>query len=108
MNNDALNLIALANELKNFIRSTIPECKRINKYGGVLFTIKPEEKEGQFCGVFIYQQHVQISFSLGALINDPENVLKGSGKFRRHINFSLNSDIDFKCLKRLLTLSLKL
>jgi len=53
LNDDSVNLIALADELEELIQATIPKSTRVSKYGGTLFTLKPEEKEGQFCGVFI-------------------------------------------------------
>lgn len=102
MSDDVLNFVSLAGELEAFIQHTIPESVTVSKYGGTLFTLKPEEKEGQFCGVFIYKQHVQISFSNGALLDDPKKLLGGSGKLRRHINFKSISDVDNADLKSLL------
>lgn len=103
-----LILVSLANELEAFIQETIPESSSLSKYGGTLFTLKPDEKEGQFCGVFLYSEHVQISFSKGALLSDPQKLLKGSGKHRRHINFELLNEVDFDYLKELLVQSSKL
>jgi len=108
MSDDVLNFVALAGELEAFIQSTIPESETVSKYGGTLFTLKPDEKEGQLCGVFIYKQHAQISFSKGALLDDPKKLLQGSGKLRRHINFKSMNDVDSDDLKELLIQSSKL
>ena len=108
ISNDALSLIGLAEELEAFIQSAVPMCQTVKKYGGTLFTLKPEEKEGQFCGVFIYKKHVQISFSKGAEISDPNNLLSGTGKLRRHINFNSIEDIEENDLKTLLIQASKL
>jgi len=108
MSNDVLSLVALAEEIETLIRGTIPKCVGVNKYGGTLFTLKPEEKEGQFCGVFIYKKHVQISFSKGANLTDPRNLLLGSGKLRRHINFKSIDDVEEKDLENLLISASKL
>jgi len=102
MNDTAINLMSLAEELEAYIRATVPECTSVSKYGGRLFTLKPEEKEGQFCGVFIYKAHVQISFSKGAHIKDENKLLSGSGKLRRHINFKTRDDMSSKDLRKLL------
>jgi len=102
MNDTAIELIALADELEAFIRSVIPKATTVSKYGGKLFTLKPEEKEGQFCGVFIYKAHVQISFSKGAHISDENKLLLGSGKLRRHINFRSIDDVSDNDLRKLL------
>jgi len=108
MSIDALSLIGLAEEIEACIRSTVPNCSSLSKYGGTLFTLKPEEKEGQFCGVFIYQKHVQISFSKGAQIVDPKNLLSGTGKLRRHINFKSMEDVEETDLAELLISASKL
>ncbi len=102
MSESILELTSLADELESYIRVVIPGSKTVNKYGGTLFTLKPEEKEAQFCGVFMYKKHVQISFSNGVDLKDPRNQLLGSGKRRRHLNFSSSKDIDFTELEKLL------
>jgi len=59
MSADALSLVPLAKGPEEFIRRVVPASQTVSKYGGTLLTLKPEEKEGQFCGVFIYKEHVQ-------------------------------------------------
>lgn len=88
-------LASIADELEEFIRQTVPACRTVKKYGGTLFTLKPDEKEGQFCGVFIYKKHVQLSFSNGAELEDPGQLLSGSGKRRRHLNFPDLIKVDY-------------
>ncbi len=108
MSDDVLSFVSLAGELEAFIQQTIPDATTVSKYGGTLFTLKAEEKEGQFCGVFIYKQHVQISFSQGALLDDPKQLLAGSGKLRRHMNFKSMTDVDSADLENLLVQSSQL
>jgi len=95
-------MIALAEELEALILATIPSAVKVPKYGGTLFTLKPEEKEGQFCGIFIHQRHVQISFSKGATLKDPKGLLLGAGKRRRHMNFKSPAEVDYTEVKKLL------
>jgi len=101
-NNSALDLVSLANELEAFIQVCVPDSTTVNKYGGTLFTMKPDEKEGQFCGVFIYSAHVQLSFSHGPQLVDERNMLCGNGKYRRHINFKRVDDIDYPYIEGLI------
>lgn len=100
--NNTVELVSLASELEAFVCSCVPQSIKVSKYGGTLFTLKPEEKEGQFCGVFIYSAHVQLSFSHGPQLNDERKMLKGSGKYRRHINFKRREEIDYPYLKALI------
>ncbi len=89
-------LEALAEELHNLILRDVPTSSTVAKYGGILYTLNPTEKEGQFCGVFVYKSHVQLSFSAGSFLDDPLRILSGSGKLRRHINFKRSEDIEKK------------
>ena len=102
MENNTVDLISIANELGAFVRSCIPDSTRVSKYGGTLFTLKPEEKEGQFCGVFVYSAHVQLSFSHGPQLQDERKILQGTGKHRRHVNFKSREQIDYPYLEVLL------
>ena len=101
MKNSVLDLVAIANELESFLLMTVSNVETVQKYGGTLFTLKPDESEGQFCGIFIYKKHVQISFSNGAQLNDPIGLLKGNGKHRRHLNYTLLNQIDYEQLEPL-------
>ena len=74
--------------LDQIIRQSAPQVQTVPKYGGTLYTLRPDEKEGQFCGVFPYKDHVQLAFSQGIALADPQRLLNGTGKLRRHINFT--------------------
>ena len=93
--------------LDELVRQAAPKSQTVEKYGGILYTVKPDEKEGQFCGVFAYKQHVQLSFANGTKLKDPKGLLQGNGKFRRHINFSSAEEIDSKTVLALLRQSAK-
>ncbi|WP_324752710.1 DUF1801 domain-containing protein [Roseovarius sp. Pro17] len=93
---------AIVRKLDQIIRQTVPKVETLPKYGGTLYTLKPSEKEGQFCGIFRYEDHVQLAFSNGIALEDPQRVLSGKGKFRRHINFSDLEVIDPEVLAELI------
>ena len=84
--------------LDEMIRREVPDVATCNKYGGVLYTLAPDEKEGQFCGVLCYKSHVQISFAHGASMKDPSSILEGAGVNRRHVNFMSADDVNEKLL----------
>ncbi len=92
----------IARMLDEIIRGVAPKATPVSKYGGVLYTLKPKEKEGQFCGVFMYTNHVQIAISYQPPLKDPAGVLQGSGKTRRHINFESADEVDANILAPLL------
>ena len=94
--------------LDELILRAAPKAQTVPKYGGVLYTLKPDEKEGQFCGVFAYMNHVNLSFVNGTSLKDPAGVLQGTGKFRRHVNFKSPDEVNSKVLLALLKQSAKL
>lgn len=103
-----MNKTSMVRELDKLIRQAVPESKVVPKYGGNLYTLKPDEKEGQFCGVFIYKAHVQLAFSEGTSLNDPSRLLEGTGKYRRHINFRQSKDMDENAVAELIRQAAKL
>ena len=37
--------------LDSLVLAAVPKATKTPKYGGTLYTLKPEEKEGQFCSM---------------------------------------------------------
>jgi len=101
-------LTAIAEKLHDLIHRTVPKSSTVSKYGGLLYTLNPADKKGQFCGVFVHKSHVQLSFSEGSSLDVCLGVLSGSGKLRRHINFKRSEDIETKELSKLLKQAAKL
>ena len=94
--------------LDELILEAAPKAQTVPKYGDVLYTLNPDEKEGQFCGIFVYKNHVNLSFGSGTSLVDPAGVLQGTGKFRRHIDFNSPEEVNSKVLLALLKQSAKL
>ena len=92
----------ISNMLEELILKAAPKAMPVSKYGGVLYTLKPDEKEGQFCGVFSYKNHVQLAMVNVPNFKDPHGVLLGTGKTRRHVNFESADDVNSKILLPLL------
>lgn len=44
-----------------------------------------EKLTDTFCMIPIYTKHMNLAFSKGTLLNDPHQLLKGTGKLMRHI-----------------------
>jgi hypothetical protein len=97
----------VAQMLDELISRVAPRAATVPKYGGTLYTLKPDERDGAFCGIFGYRNHVQLAFAHGTRLNDPASVLLGGGRYRRHINFSSPDEIDPKVLLPLLKQSIR-
>jgi len=61
-------------------------------YGGIMFTVKGQD----FGGVFASKKHVSFEFTKGFEFKDPDNILEGSGKFRRHLKLRTKEDVSVK------------
>lgn len=75
--------------VRALIKKLVKPLSEEVKYGGILFS----SAGGPFGGVFAYKDHVTVEFSQGALIDDAQGLLEGSGKFRRHLKLKGVADI---------------
>ncbi|MDY8135661.1 DUF1801 domain-containing protein [Aquimarina sp. 2201CG5-10] len=78
-------------KLRKIVFETYPEVKERMMYGGILFSLSED-----FGGVFVYKNHVSFEFSNGYKFEDPQSMLEGSGKFRRHLKFQEFDEIEIK------------
>jgi len=62
------------------------------KYGGLTFSLT----DGLVGGIYVYQQHISIEFSHGVTFKDPDCLLQGNGKYRRHLKIMTPTDINNK------------
>ncbi len=87
--------------LDEIILDAVPQASQVSKYGGVLYRLKSDDKDG-FCGVFVYKNHVQLAIRNEPPLKDPAGVLLGTGATRRHVNFQSPDKVDAKVLLDLL------
>jgi hypothetical protein len=57
---------------------------------------------GMFCYLHRTKNHVTLGFHRGASLDDPKNLLEGTGKDMRHVKISAVENIDAPALRRLL------
>ncbi len=74
--------------LRQIVFSIYPETSERMMYGGIMFSA-----EADFGGLFVSKNHISFEFGLGINMNDPDNILEGKGKFRRHIKIRSLTDI---------------
>lgn len=60
------------------------------------------------CHIAVYSQHVNLGFNQGALLDDPKEILKGTGKRIRHITIKTLDDLARPEIRTLLKRALKL
>ena len=71
-------------------------------YGGIIFSLNED-----FGGTFVSSKHVSFEFSKGYQMDDPKELLEGTGKFRRHLKISTVDEIKSKELLYFLKQAIK-
>lgn len=94
--------------LSEIIADVMPDAVMIDKYGGIVVERVAGKPKTQCCGYFIYAKHVSLEFTHGVHLADPDNILEGAGKQRRHIKLKNTHDLTAKRCKDFLKQASKL
>lgn len=87
-------LIDLFTGLRNFVWEQYPEANELLYHTHALtsvFTLSEKLSDG-FCHIPIYTAHLNLGFNKGSLLDDPHNLLEGTGKWIRHIPVRKEAD----------------
>jgi len=79
-------------EIREIVFNIYPETDERIMYGGIMVSVNSED----FSGLFVRQKHISLEFSNGFLMKDPNKLLEGNGKFRRHLKIKTKEDIEKK------------
>ena len=80
-----------------------PDIRLVPKYGGHVMCPNEGDDKTFDGGICTYKDHVSLEFSDGASLDDPNGVLEGKGKHRRHLKLKSASDITAKDAQSFLT-----
>jgi hypothetical protein len=78
-------------KLREIVFETCPDASERMIYGGIMFT-----RAGDFGGIFASRNHVSFEFTNGFEFSDPDGLLEGKGKYRRHLKIRTLTDIEDK------------
>lgn len=87
-------LIDLYIDLRSFLLGLYPESNELLYHTHALtsvYSISEKLSDG-FCMIPIYSNHINLGFHKGTLLDDPEDLLKGTGKLIRHIPIRSKED----------------
>jgi hypothetical protein len=73
------------------VLKTHPKVSERIMYGGIMFTLTKD-----LGGLFVNKNHISFEFSEGYIFKDPDRLLEGSGKFRRHLKLNNLADVKEK------------
>lgn len=77
--------------LRQIVFSNYPKVNERIMYRGIMFSL-----EDDFGGLFVRKNHISFEFSFGVEMDDPNNILEGTGKYRRHLKIRSLADIEDK------------
>jgi hypothetical protein len=77
-------------DLRKFVKRVAPQLQESVKWGNGCWV------QGKVPVAYVYSapDHVQFGFFRGSALRDPGGLLKGEGKFVRHVKVRKRSDID--------------
>jgi hypothetical protein len=89
--------------LRKFVKRTAPQLQESVKWGNGCWV------QGKAPVAYVYSapDHVQFGFFGGSALKDPNGLLKGQGKFVRHVKVRKRSDIDESSFESLLRQAVK-
>ena len=88
INDEQFNILQ---KLREIVFNVNPKTDERIVYGGIMFSLNDD-----FGGIFVRKNHISFEFGNGFTMNDPDKLLEGTGKFRRHLKVRSLSDIDDK------------
>ena len=68
-------------------------------YGGTVVELETDNPKSRIGGFYVYTDYVSFEFANGVQFEDPDGVLEGSGKFRRHVKLRCFDDVEAKTCK---------
>jgi len=98
----------IVEQLNEIILEITPDAQMLDKYGGTMVEMDPGQPESQYCGYFVYQNHLSLEFAKGIRLDDPTHILEGAGQQRRHIKLRDPQDVTDKRCKDFLVQASKL
>lgn len=98
------SLIDLYLDLRAFILEIYPESNELLYHTHALTSVYviSEKLSDAFCMIPIYTNHLNLGFNKGTLLNDPNQLLTGTGKLIRHIPIKKTSDYRNEKVKELI------
>ncbi len=87
----APDIATIVDTLRALVKAELGTGVERVRYGGLMFG-------REHIGVFPRKRHVTVEFGNGVAMNDPYNLLAGTGRSRRHIAVATTEEIETKHL----------
>jgi Domain of unknown function (DU1801) len=98
------HVVALFTDLRGYVLEICPASNELLYHTHALtavFSISDKLSDA-FCMIPIYTNHLNLGFNKGTLLDDPQQLLTGTGKLIRHIPVATPADYRNKAVKDLI------
>lgn len=92
----------IIDSLEEMIIELAPDANLRPMYGGTVIELETDNPKSRIGGYYVYADYVSFEFAQGVQFKDPNGVLEGTGKFRRHVKLLSADDTKTKTCKRFL------
>ena len=86
-------IVGTVDRLVQLIHQMAPDVKEKANQGWRSISYR-DAQVGYFCGLFPFEDHVDLIFEFGSLLADPDGVLQGDARQTRYLRFHDPADID--------------
>jgi len=86
-------IVDTVDRLRQIIHQVAPGAKEKANRGWCSISYR-DAQVGYFCGIFLFESHVDLIFEFGSLLEDPQGSLQGKAKQTRYLRFHEPGDVD--------------
>lgn len=84
----------IVDQLKELVIKLVPDANMREMYGGLVIELETDVPKSRVGGIYVYPDYVSLELAKGISFDDPNDVLEGSGKLRRHVKLRNLGDLD--------------
>ena len=92
----------IIDRMEKMITELAPDANLRPMYGGTMVELETGNPKSRIGGFYVYADYVSFEFANVVQFEDPDGVLEGTGKYRRHVKLRSAEDIKTGTCKRFL------
>jgi len=104
LTDSAAEVRAVARQARALIAEVHPDAVEVvwPTQGSAGYGVGPRKMSDHYAYLFPHKRHVNLGFTRGATLDDPDGLLEGTGKALRHVKLRTDADVERPALRALL------
>ena len=86
-------IVNTVEKLRQIVQQVVPDVNEKANRGWRSISYR-DARVGYFCGIFLFESHVDLIFEFGSLLEDPQGSLQGKAKQTRYLRFHEPGDVE--------------